>query len=91
MNQAPHVGSSIPNACKCKTTAARPALRAALADARLGEGLQRALAAGGREGDLVLRLLATLHLGLADRLAVLVLALRGGGFAVDVHVYEEYS
>ena len=50
-------------------------LRPPLPHARLGEGLERALSAGGREGDLVLWFLAALHFGFVN------------GFAVDVFAF----
>jgi hypothetical protein len=58
-----------------------------LADATAGEGLQRAFASRGREGNLVLGPPAQLF----ARLAVVLVRLLWFGFgsAVDIHVYHE--
>lgn len=64
-------------------------LRPPLPHARLGEGLERALSAGRREGDLVLGFLAALHLGFVHGFAVDVFAFGGGGGGgVDVHGWK---
>lgn len=84
-----HIEWSILRCKTGRTATPRKGSRAALANARFGEGLESTFAAGRGERDLVLGLLAALHLCLANGLAVLVLALRGGIFAIDVHVYQE--